>query len=41
MFGRKHGHRTDYGHVDLIIGNHAPREVFPKIAEWLEENEGK
>jgi predicted alpha/beta hydrolase len=34
--GRAHGHRADYGHVDLVLGRHAPDEVFPLVAEWLE-----
>lgn len=39
-FGREHGHRTDYGHVDIILGRGAPEEVFPTIANWLGEHEG-
>jgi predicted alpha/beta hydrolase len=34
-FGRAHGHRADYGHVDLILGHAAPEEVFPAVAGWL------
>jgi predicted alpha/beta hydrolase len=34
-FGRAHGHSTDYGHVDLILGRAAPAEVFPAVAAWL------
>lgn len=34
-FGRAHGHALDYGHVDLVLGRHAPSEVFPEIARWL------
>ena len=34
-FGRAHGHSTDYGHVDLILGRAAPTEVFPVVASWL------
>jgi predicted alpha/beta hydrolase len=36
--GRAHGHRVDYGHVDLILGRTAPTEVFPLIARWLEDH---
>ncbi len=36
VFGRANGYATDYGHVDLAIGDGAPREVFPLIARWLE-----
>jgi polyhydroxyalkanoate synthase subunit PhaC len=34
-FGRDFGHRHDYGHFDLIIGRHAPQEVWPGIISWL------
>jgi predicted alpha/beta hydrolase len=36
-FGRAHGHSTEYGHVDLVLGRAAPGEVFPTIARWLAE----
>lgn len=36
-FGRAHGDRVDYGHVDLILGRAAPAEVFPLVATWLAE----
>jgi predicted alpha/beta hydrolase len=36
-FGEEHGHTADYGHIDLILGRRAAEEVFPRIAEWLEE----
>jgi pimeloyl-ACP methyl ester carboxylesterase len=29
------GHAADYGHTDLLLGRHAPREVFPLVASWL------
>ena len=35
-FGRAHGHSIDYGHLDLILGRAAPREVFPAITGWLD-----
>jgi len=34
-FGRGHGCRVDYGHVDLVLGRGAPIEVFPTVAGWL------
>jgi pimeloyl-ACP methyl ester carboxylesterase len=37
-FGRTQGHRSEYGHLDLIVGKHAPTEVFPLIAQWLEKH---
>lgn len=36
VMGRAQGCRSDYGHGDLVIGPHAPDEVFPLVAEWLE-----
>lgn len=34
-FGKPHGHEDDYGHVDLIVGRNAEREVWPAISEYL------
>lgn len=28
-------HEVHWGHVDLILGRHAPRLVWPKLAEWM------
>lgn len=41
VFGRDHGCRTEYGHVDLILGKNAPREVFPAITEWFKSHDKK
>jgi pimeloyl-ACP methyl ester carboxylesterase len=30
------GCSCDYGHTDLLLGRSAPREVFPRIRDWLE-----
>ncbi len=35
IFGKDKGHQTEYGHIDLILGKHAPREVFPQILNFL------
>jgi pimeloyl-ACP methyl ester carboxylesterase len=35
VFGRMYGDRSDYGHMDLPIGDTAPLEVYPEIADWL------
>lgn len=35
-FGEAQGYSADYGHVDLILGRHAPSEVFSRIGDWLE-----
>ncbi|MBN2493309.1 MAG: alpha/beta hydrolase [Deltaproteobacteria bacterium] len=37
VLSRKNGYRADYGHGDLIIGRHAPDEVYPLIAAWIDE----
>lgn len=36
ILGAEHGHRGVYGHADLAFGHHAPAEVYPLVAEWLE-----
>jgi pimeloyl-ACP methyl ester carboxylesterase len=28
----------DYGHMDLVFGRYAPRDVFPAIEHWLSEH---
>ena len=38
VFGREEGCRTEYGHLDLVLGKNAPREVFPVIADWLDKH---
>lgn len=35
LFGLANGNACDYGHDDLIIGKHAPQEVFPFLRDWL------
>lgn len=35
VMGRAHGAAVEYGHGDLIIGDHAPEEVFPMVGDWL------
>lgn len=39
LFGKEQGHQNDYGHVDLLLGKHAPKEVFPEISHWLETHD--
>jgi predicted alpha/beta hydrolase len=34
-FGCTAGSSVRYGHTDLLLGEHAPEEVFPKISGWL------
>jgi len=33
--GRERGFACDYGHGDLVLGRHAPEEVFPRVRDWL------
>ncbi|MSQ82769.1 MAG: alpha/beta fold hydrolase [Myxococcales bacterium] len=35
LLGKIHGHRADYGHTDLTIGQHAAEEVFAPIVAFL------
>ncbi len=35
IFALVNNDSIDYGHLDLIIGRYAPRDVFPAIADWL------
>jgi pimeloyl-ACP methyl ester carboxylesterase len=36
IIGRGHGAAHDYSHADLVLGLHAPDDVYPVILEWLE-----
>lgn len=38
-FGRPHGQIADYGHCDLVWSRHAPREIFPRVIEWLDQHQ--
>jgi pimeloyl-ACP methyl ester carboxylesterase len=38
--GRAEGFSTDFGHVDLLVGPAAQREIFPRIVRWLEAHDG-
>lgn len=35
--GLKHGDRADYGHVDLLVGRNASKEVYPLLLDFIEE----
>ena len=35
LFGRENGDALDYGHGDLIFGERAPLEVYPRIIRWV------
>ena len=34
--GHASGLAHEYSHVDLVLGRHAPDEIYPRVAEWLE-----
>jgi len=36
VVGRSHGFAHDYSHVDLVLGRHAHRDVFPLVTDWLD-----
>ena len=38
---RKHGFAHDYSHADLVLGLHAPDDVYPVVFEWLEAHRGR
>jgi pimeloyl-ACP methyl ester carboxylesterase len=38
VLGRETGTREEYGHGDLVLGCHAPTEVFPLLLAWLERH---
>jgi hypothetical protein len=35
--GHVSGLDHEYSHVDLVLGAHAPDEIFPRVADWLDE----
>jgi fermentation-respiration switch protein FrsA (DUF1100 family) len=37
---RREGFQLDYGHGDLMVGLHAPREIYPVLLEWLVRRSG-
>ena len=37
LFGRENGDTLDYGHGDLLFGENAPLEVYPRILRWVSE----
>jgi len=41
LYGRVNSYRNDYGHNDLVIGEHVRLEVYPEILAWLEGHKRK
>lgn len=39
VFGKEFGYKSDYGHLDLVLGKSAPTEVYPQIVTWLKEHD--
>jgi pimeloyl-ACP methyl ester carboxylesterase len=38
IVGKEHGFAHDYSHADLILGLHAPTDVYPIVLEWLDKH---
>lgn len=41
VVGRAYGAARNYSHADLILGRHAPDDVYPIVGEWLERHRGR
>jgi polyhydroxyalkanoate synthase len=39
VFGKNRGHENEYGHIDLLLGKNAPKEVYPNILDWLKKHD--
>lgn len=35
VFGKEYGSSTHYGHMDMVCGINAPREVWPWATDWI------
>ncbi len=38
IVGKKYGDARDYSHADLILGLHAPTDVYPVVLQWLDKH---
>lgn len=36
--GRRHGFSDDFGHVEMIVSKVAQQEVWPRLADWLQQD---
>lgn len=36
LAGHASGLDHEYSHVDLVLGRHAPDEIYPRVTEWLD-----
>ena len=39
IYSRANGDSFDYGHLDLIVGEKAPQEVYPVISDWVDAHQ--
>jgi polyhydroxyalkanoate synthase len=39
IVGKASGATDEYGHIDLILGKNAPRDVYPMIEAWIDRHE--
>nr|WP_239032148.1 alpha/beta fold hydrolase [Pseudoalteromonas sp. MMG022] len=35
LYGRKHGHKHDYGHIDMLTHKHAVHDQFKDLLDWF------
>ncbi|MDP8224134.1 MAG: alpha/beta hydrolase [Candidatus Lernaella stagnicola] len=35
LLGKSQGHKSEYGHMTILLGEHVYDEVFPRITSWL------
>lgn len=38
LLGKEQGYRKDYGHVDMLVGRDAQREIWPRVLAWLNQH---
>ncbi len=38
VVGKATGFARDYSHADLVLGKHAPDDVYPLVLEWLDQH---
>jgi pimeloyl-ACP methyl ester carboxylesterase len=41
LLAEENGASADYGHMDMLLGENAPRDVFVHIERWLREHESQ
>jgi pimeloyl-ACP methyl ester carboxylesterase len=41
VIGKAQGFAHDYSHADLILGLHAPDDVYPVVLQWLEQHRAR